>query len=139
KKKAEKAVAPSEVIEPESEGGFDAVIGNPPYGFHQIHSDHVKDYLKSHYASSSGSFEHYFLFYEASLKKLCRGGYHGFIVPVTWLTIPSAGGLRRFILDNFSICSIAWLPELVFKNAQVNKLVSVIRRTTPSRTRILIS
>src|SRR3989339_521937 len=67
-------------------GGFDAVIGNPPYGFHQIHSDIVKFYFKSHYTASQGSFEHSFLFYEASLKLLRQGGIHGFIVPVTWLT-----------------------------------------------------
>jgi hypothetical protein len=122
-----------------SAGGFDAVIGNPPYGFHQIHSDYVKEYFKSHYASSIGSFEHYFLFYEASLKLLRKGGYHGFIVPVTWLTIPSAASLRKVVLDNFALERIAWLPELVFKNAQVNTLVSIIRKDKPSLTRVLIS
>jgi len=119
--------------------GFDIVIGNPPYGFRQIHSDYVKPYFKSHYLSASGSFESYFLFYEASLKKLRKDGYHGFIVPVTWLTIPSATSLRKFILDNFSLNSIVWLPELVFKNAQVNTLVSIIRRTKPDITKVLIS
>ncbi len=84
-------------------GGFDAVIGNPPYGFHQIHDDQVKAYFKTHYAASQGSFEHYFLFYEASLKLLKVGGMHGFIVPVTWLAIPSAYSLRKFILEKFSI------------------------------------
>jgi hypothetical protein len=115
--------------------GFDCVIGNPPYGFRQIHSDYVKPYFKSHYFSAGGSFESYFLFYEASLKKLRKDGYHGFIVPVTWLTIPSATSLRKFILDNFSLNSIVWLPELVFKNAQVNTLVSIIRRTKPDPAR----
>src|SRR3989441_346947 len=119
-------------------GGFDAVIGNPPYGFHQIHDDQVKAYFKTHYAASQGSFEHYFLFYEASLKLLKAGGMHGFIVPVTWLTIPSAYSLRKFILDNFSIEEIAWLPELVFANAQVNTLVSTIARTTPNKAHVKI-
>lgn len=121
------------------DGGFDAVIGNPPYGFHQIHTQIVKDYFKGHLAASVGSFEHYFLFYEATLKLLAPGGLHGFIVPVTWLTIPSASGLRHFILQNYAVRSIAWLPELVFKNAQVNTLVSVIARAQPGATRVLIS
>src|SRR5438445_1357567 len=119
-------------------GGFDAVIGNPPYGFHQIHDDQVKAYFKTHYAASQGSFEHYFLFYEASLKLLKAGGMHGFIVPVTWLTIPSAYSLRKFILENFSIEEIAWLPELVFANAQVNTLVSTIVRTIPNKVHVKI-
>jgi hypothetical protein len=138
KNKKRKATPPAPV-KPEWEGGFDAVIGNPPYGFHQIHDDCVKSYFKMNFVSSGGSFEHYFLFYEASLKKLQKGGFHGFIVPVTWLTIPSAGSLRKFVLGNFSIDSVAWLPELVFKNAQVNTLVSIISRRKPSLTKILIS
>jgi len=112
-------------------GGFDAVIGNPPYGFHQIHSEQIKPYLKKKFEVAHGSFEHYFLFYEASLKLLKKGGLHGFIVPVTWLTIPSAYALRKFILDNFWVQEIEWLPELVFSNAQVNTLISIIQNAPP--------
>jgi 23S rRNA G2445 N2-methylase RlmL len=64
-------------------GGFDCIVGNPPYGFHQIHTDDVKEYFKARYVSVTGSFEHYFLFYEATLDRLAKGGCHGFIVPVT--------------------------------------------------------
>jgi hypothetical protein len=119
-------------------GGFDAVIGNPPYGFHQIHSDQFKTYFKNHYVASQDSFEHYFLFYEASLNLIKKDRLHGFIVPVTWLTIPSAQSLRKFILDNFGIQEICWLPELVFKNAQVNTLISIICRKPTSNVQIKI-
>ena len=119
-------------------GGFDAVIGNPPYGFHQIHETIAKDYFKANYACSSGSFENYFLFYEASLKLLRKGGYHGYIVPVTWLTIPSAVYLRKYILTGYSLRSIDWLPELVFKNAQVNTLVSIIQKAQHSTIKVLV-
>ncbi|MBM4176874.1 MAG: hypothetical protein FJ213_11995, partial [Ignavibacteria bacterium] len=111
------------------EGGFDCVIGNPPYGFHQIHGESLKLYFKKRYYSSEGSFEHYFLFYEASLNMLKENGIHGYIVPVTWLTIPSAKSLRKFILDNYAIEKICWLPEFVFKNAKVNTLITIITRT----------
>ncbi|MGB2984861.1 MAG: N-6 DNA methylase [Phycisphaerae bacterium] len=122
----------------EHTGGFDAVIGNPPYGFREIHSSLVKPYFKQHYAASHGSFEHYFLFYDRSLSLLNRGGLHGFIVPVTWLTIPSAHSLRKLILDNFRIREIVWLPELVFRNAQVNTLISVIEHGVPSEISVAI-
>ena len=119
-------------------GGFDAVIGNPPYGFHQIHSDNVKQYLKKYFRASQGSFENYFLFYEKSLKLLTENGLHGFIVPVTWLTIPSAKSLRKFILDDYSIKEISWLPDRVFEEAQVNTLVSIIQKAKPTKTLVNI-
>ena len=109
-------------------GGFDVVIGNPPYGMRLIYSEAEKEYFKANYNSSKGSYENYFLFYEASLRVLNNNGKHGFIVPITWLTIPSAESLRNYVLHNYSIERIVWLPELVFKNAQVNTLVSIISK-----------
>jgi type I restriction-modification system DNA methylase subunit len=119
-------------------GGFDCIIGNPPYGFHQIHDESIKPYFKQHYAAAQGSFEHYFLFYERTLTLLKKDGLHGFITPVTWLTIPSARSLRKFILGGFSIQEISWLPEMVFRNAQVNTLISIIKRSEPNEVTIRI-
>jgi hypothetical protein len=119
-------------------GGFDVVIGNPPYGFHQIHNEIEKKYFKSHYNSSKGSYEHYLLFYEKSLKLLKNKGFQAFIIPVTWLTIPSAKSLRRFVLENFAIREIVWLPELVFENAKVNTLVSIIQKSKLDSVKVAI-
>jgi len=129
---------PAEFPEVMKDGGFDAVIGNPPYGFHQIHADYVKPYFKDHFVAAHGSYEHYFLFYERSLRLLRDGGFHGFIVPVTWLTIPSARSLRKFVLQNYRIREISWLPELVFANAQVNTLVSIIQKSTVGEVKVNI-
>lgn len=118
--------------------GFDAVIGNPPYGFHEIHSDAAKKYLKSRYSIAQGSYEHYLLFFELSLRSLRQGGSHGFITPVTWLTIPSARALRRLVLHQHALEQVVWLPKLVFKNAQVNTLISVTAKRAPGATRIEI-
>ncbi len=108
--------------------GFDAVIGNPPYGFHQIHGDSIKEYFRSFYKTIGGSFEQYFLFYERTLSLLKTGGIHGFIVPITWLTVPSAKKLREFILKCNKIIEICWLPKLVFAEVKVDTLVSIIQK-----------
>ena len=111
-----------------NKGGFDVVIGNPPYGFHQIHNEHAKKYFKKQYISSKGSFEHYFLFYEGSLRLLSSlSGFQAFIAPITWLTIPSAFSLRKYILSNYFIKEISWLSEQVFVQASVNTLISFIQ------------
>ncbi len=121
-----------------SKGGFDCVIGNPPYGFHQIHDNIFKPYFKKTLTSASGSFENYFLFYEKSLNLVKTNGIHGFIVPVTWLTIPSADSLRKYIIDNYNIKQILWLPEYVFEDAKVNTLISIIEKNEASKTYIEI-
>lgn len=121
-----------------AKGGFDVLIGNPPYGFRQIHSASSKVYFKTRYASAHGSYENYFLFYEMSLLLVNRGGTHAFIAPVTWLTIPSAKSLRQFILNGYAISEICWLSEEVFENASVNTLISLIQRVETSCTRIKI-
>lgn len=119
-------------------GGFDAIVGNPPYGFRQIYEQNIKEYFKKHYISSHGSYENYIIFYEKSLSLLKKEGYHGYIVPVTWLTIPSAKSLRKYILENYSISKINWLPKFVFKNAKVNTLISVIKKSNYDITEINI-
>ncbi|MDD3917621.1 MAG: TaqI-like C-terminal specificity domain-containing protein, partial [Synergistaceae bacterium] len=108
--------------------GFDVVIGNPPYGFRKIHSDFSKDYFRTHFVVAHGSFEHHFLFYEASLKMLAKQGCLAFIAPVTWLTIPSAQALRKFVLVDYAVTEIALFSDEVFSNASVNTIVSFIRR-----------
>ena len=120
------------------DGGFDVVIGNPPYGYHEIHSEISKDYLKTRYLSSKGSFEHYFLFYELSLSLLNDNGLHGFIVPVTWISIPSALSLRKFILENYNIRQLSWFNYFVFKNAKVNTLISIIQKSRKTSTTVKI-
>ena len=118
--------------------GFDIVIGNPPYGFHQIHEKTVKKYFKARYAAAQGSFVHYFLFLEASLQLLRLNGSLAFIVPVTWLTIPSAKSLRKFILTNYSISEICWMSEAAFENASVNTLITLIRKNNSGNTNVKI-
>ena len=110
------------------------MVGNPPYGFHQIHENYLKPYFREHLISSHGSYENYILFYEKSLKLLKKAGLHGFIIPVTWLTIPSAESLRKYILDNFNIKEICWLPVFVFENAKVNTLISIVKNVKINNT-----
>jgi hypothetical protein len=73
---------------PRERPGFDAVIGNPPYG--TISDKLHLPYVKQTYASFEGNLENYGLFMDQSLA-LCRTSARtGFIVPVTWCQIRMA-------------------------------------------------
>ncbi|MGH9194493.1 MAG: TaqI-like C-terminal specificity domain-containing protein, partial [Acidimicrobiia bacterium] len=78
------------------------------------------------------------LFYEAALRLLGGSGFLAFITPVTWLTIPSAKSLRRFVLEGYALFEICWMSEQAFESASVNTVISIIGKTVPSTTRVKI-
>jgi type I restriction-modification system DNA methylase subunit len=62
-------------------GGFDVVIGNPPYVRSNVLPDRVKIYLQDNYATSHGSADLYVYFYEQGLNLLKPGGITGDTYP----------------------------------------------------------
>ncbi len=98
-------------------GGFDAVIGNPPYSAKQsvetkrltAFLDHV-EYKCDPYA----------FFIEQGLRKIKRGGRLGYIVPVTWMTNFYYQKLRRLFLESQSLRKCVLIDGLVFKGANVD-------------------
>ena len=87
---------PSEFPAVLQRGGFDAVIGNPPY-VRQESLGEQKEYFKDHYAVFAGTADLYAYFIERGFSLLRLGGRFGFIVPNKWLRANWAGPLRRFM------------------------------------------
>ena len=67
--------------EPRDDGGFDAVIGNPPYIRVQELGRDLADYCRARFATARGSFDAYVVFLERGLGLLSPHGRLGFIVP----------------------------------------------------------
>jgi len=61
------------------EGGFDVIIGNPPYGAEL--SKQERDYIKDRYEFSKSNKNSALIFIEKSLELLAEDGYFGMIVP----------------------------------------------------------
>jgi len=113
-----------------SAGGFDAVIGNPPYSYRNATEEKLRSYYLSKYRSAEGNFELYKFFLERNIE-LCRpGGLIGMIVSASFLVQQSFEKLRRILLDN-QLLMLAPLGPNVFKNATVDTAILIGRKGTP--------
>jgi len=113
-------------------GGFDAVIGNPPYiqlSMEQYYSKPVARYLGDRFSSSMGRLNTFGLFLEQGLARLTAPqGMLSFIVPNTILTQGYYEALRDIILKR-TIARIASYEYNVFHGAVVEPVILVIGNT----------
>src|SRR5690606_28765466 len=102
-----------------SSGGFDIVIGNPPYGVD------VDKSIQELY--DLGKRDSYGVFMSMALKKLMKpGGHLCYIVSDTWLTISSHFKLRQQILDHHHLQKVIRLHGDCFK-ATVNSCIVTVQ------------
>lgn len=84
-------------------GGFDAVIGNPPYIRIQAMKEwapiEVERYKKKYIAASKGNYDIYVVFVERGLQLLNEKGVLGFIVPHKFFNAKYGEPLRSLIAD----------------------------------------
>jgi hypothetical protein len=107
------------------QGGFDVVIGNPPY-IRMEEFKNLKDYLKKNYVSHDERSDMYAYFIEKEHKLLNNRGRFGMIVSNKFLRANYGKPLRNFINQTASIERIvdfAGLP--VFKGATVRTIVII--------------
>jgi hypothetical protein len=98
-------------------GGFDAVIGNPPY-VRQGELGEAKAYYQSHYKTFRPTADLYVNFIEKGLSLLKPTGLFGMIVSNKWLRAAYGQPLREFLANNASVLEIVDLAGLpVFPRA----------------------
>ncbi len=116
-------------------GGFDAVIGNPPY-VRQESLGNQKDYLKSRYAAFDGVADLYVYFMEKGIRLLRTGGIYSIIVSSSFLRTRFAASLRGWLKGNASIERIVDFGGLpVFANAKdVYVCIPTLRKSVSSGT-----
>lgn len=81
-------------------GGFDVVIGNPPYIFGEYHNDNTKTYLQARFETAQRQYDTYALFVERGLSLTRKGGNFAMIVPDAVLARDEAIHTRKILLDN---------------------------------------
>ncbi|HSV87226.1 MAG TPA: TaqI-like C-terminal specificity domain-containing protein [Bacteroidales bacterium] len=116
------------------QGGFDAVIGNPPYVLgRETFDDSVKSYIANKYQSYGGKYDLYVFFCEKALKLLTDKGRFSFIIPNTILVNENATKIRELILKNYSLETIRVFKNKVFENAQVETVILIIENRKPKK------
>lgn len=101
--------------------GFDAVIGNPPYGVDFPQS--LNDYLKERFKTNTWRGESYVAFSEMALDLLKEFGQLTFIIPDTLLNLGFTSSLRNHFLDESRLNEVVLLPTAVFESATVDTII----------------
>ena len=115
------------------EGGFDIVIGNPPYVFGRDWkslgiSDDLKKYFGEHYKSSPYQLDFFSIFMEKGIRLLNRRGINSFIVPNVWLTNTYSSKTRNFLLGNASNFKIIVPVNKVFEGLTVDTAIYILEK-----------
>ncbi|MBM2815679.1 MAG: Type site-specific deoxyribonuclease [Ignavibacteria bacterium] len=110
-------------------GGFDVVIGNPPYvRIQNLEKDEI-EYFNQNYKTAKGNYDIYCLFVEKGYKINKSSGLLSFILPHRFFKTDYGEGLREFLSKTKSIESIFDFDGYyVFGNASINTCVLLLNK-----------
>ncbi|WP_298246107.1 TaqI-like C-terminal specificity domain-containing protein [uncultured Christiangramia sp.] len=113
-----------------ADGGFDVIIGNPPYVARSI-DEKAKKYINSNYQTAQYQVELYVSFIEKGTELLKPKGEISFIVPNSWLKNLRMSHCRKYILENLDLSTLIPNLENVFPDASVDTLILVAKKDAP--------
>ena len=115
-----------------SDGGFDIVVGNPPFSswFHRIESSKIlTDYKLAHKDGKlmkSQAIE--VLFIEIFIRLTKAGGYVAIVLPDGILSNPQYRYVRKFILVETQVKHIINLPRNIFEDTSAKTSILILKR-----------
>ncbi len=111
-------------------GGFDIVIGNPPYV--TTKDGKIEPYLKKAYLNNFETaydkLDLYVLFFEQAIKIAKVNGIITYITPWNFLANFYSFKIRKYLLDNVKIKIFTKLPPNTFKGIIVDNIISVFQK-----------
>jgi hypothetical protein len=116
--------------EAEGRGGFDVVIGNPPYidseTMVNIGLKDLRNYLVNNLEFSRGNWDIYIAFFEVGFNLLNQWGIITFITPDKWISKPFGYELRKNLLFNYFI--ITESGRDVFESSNIDSIITFITK-----------
>jgi hypothetical protein len=113
-------------------GGFDVIIGNPPYSYRNTISNEEKKFFENNYISYEGNFDLYKFFIEKGLVLSKTQGLFSFITSSSFLIQTSFKKLRRLMLSNNDLIELIPLGPSVFEDATVDTAIFIIKKESNS-------
>ncbi|MFH0876086.1 MAG: N-6 DNA methylase [archaeon] len=112
------------------EGGFDVVIGNPPYVRIQTLDDNSISFFNTKYKSATKNYDIYALFVEKCISLLKEEGVLGYILPPKFFNSDYGVGLRKVIADNKLLYKIVDFKDYqIFDGATTYTCLLFLKKT----------
>ncbi len=114
-------------------GGFDVVIGNPPYvNAIELKKGLSKDqysFLKSNYETAKGTVDLYIYFFEKGLDIINQNGVLSYITPNRFLSASYGKALREILVNRYEILGlIDYSDKRVFEDASTYPVISFLKK-----------
>ena len=115
-------------------GGFDAIVGNPPYIFARDEgfSATEQQYYEGKYQHQDYQLNTATLFTERGYTLLSKGGALGYIIPNNWLSISTMKVFRDFVVSSTGNLAIINNRYKVFKGANVDTSLLLFNKAAPN-------
>lgn len=118
-------------------GGFDAVIGNPPYVKLQnlkradaVTASWLATPASGYRSTVHGNFDLYLPFIERGLRLLNEEGRMGYIAPNLWPTLEHGAGLRQLVAEGRNLARwIDFRSHQVFEEATIYTSIQIFSRS----------
>ena len=117
-------------------GGFDAVIGNPPWGQKEVaDQDGIKEYIWSRYSSTKGIYDLFRPFVEKGVELARPGAFFGMVLPDIIL-LKDYVETRKFLLERLSILAIDWWG-MAFADAAIDAATIIGAKAPPQERHVV--
>jgi hypothetical protein len=126
-------------------GGFNALIGNPPWAFTKYvdWGESTKDYIHQNYLSNqnesvkslarqAGKINLFAIFMVKGISLLKKGGLFGYIIPNNILRTTVYDIVRKHILQNYAVKKIVDLKTGVFAGVTASTIIVIIEANKPT-------
>ena len=107
-------------------GGFDAIVGNPPYVPIEMMKDFERDFYCQRYPELQRKFDSSVIFILRALQLINSQGRVGFISSLTWQTGENFSELRRAMFTKGGVVTVVNLPFDVFPDAYVDTGIYIL-------------